>query len=147
MLDHGHPAASIRAVRNLVNTPARAEQALQQLAELLQAAEGQELAAAIQRVRRILPDSAAGDFDPALFDSPAEHALHSALSKVSQATGPDTDLRRFAAEAAALTGPINDFFDQVLVMADDPAIKANRLGLLASVYHQAETQLDWEQLP
>jgi hypothetical protein len=36
------------------------------------------------------------------------------LSKVSEATSPDTDLRRFAAEAAKLTGPINDFFDQVL---------------------------------
>jgi len=78
---------------------------------------------------------------------PAEHALRSALSKVSEATGPDTDLQRFAAEAAALTGPINDFFDQVLVMADDPAIRANRLGLLASVYRLAERYLDWEQLP
>jgi glycyl-tRNA synthetase len=147
MLDHGHPAASIRAVRNLVATPARAEQTLHQLAELLRTQEGQELAAAIQRVRRILPGAITGDFDPALFDSPAEHALQSALSKVSEATGPDTDLLRFAAEAAALTGPINDFFDQVLVMADDPAIKANRLGLLASVYRLAERHLDWEQLP
>jgi glycyl-tRNA synthetase len=146
MLDQGHPAASIRAVRNLVNTPARAEQTLQQLAELLQTPEGQELAAAIQRVRRILPDATTRDFDPALFDSPAEHALQSAFGKVSEATGPDTDLRRFAAVAAPLTGPINDFFDQVLVMADDPAIKANRLGLLASVYHLAERHLDWEQL-
>jgi glycyl-tRNA synthetase len=147
MLDHGHPAASIRAVRKLVNTPARAEQTLQQLAELLQTPEGQELVAAIQRVRRILPDVTTPGFDPALFDSPAEHALQSALSKVSEATGPDTDLQHFAAEASALTGPINDFFGQVLVMADDPAIKANRLGLLASVYHLAERYLDWEQLP
>jgi glycyl-tRNA synthetase len=147
MLDQGHPAASIRAVRNLVSTPARAEQTLHQLAELLLTPEGQELAAAIQRVRRILPDAATAGFDPALFDSPAEHALQSALGKVSEATGPDTGLRRFAAEAATLTGPINDFFDQVLVMAEDPAVKANRLGLLASVYHLAERQLDWEQLP
>jgi hypothetical protein len=66
---------------------------------------------------------------------------------VSEATGPGTDLRRFAAEAAALTGPINDFFDQVLVMADDPAVKASRLGLLATVYHLAGRYLDWEQLP
>jgi glycyl-tRNA synthetase len=147
MLDQGHPAASIRAVRKLVNTPARAEQTLQQLAELLQSPEGQELAAAIQRVRRILPDAATGDFDPALFDSPAEHALQSALGKVSETTGPDTDLQHFAAEAATLTGPINDFFDQVLVMADDPAIRANRLGLLASINRLAERHLDWPQLP
>jgi glycyl-tRNA synthetase len=147
MLDQGHPAASIRAVRSLVSTPARAEQTLHLLAGLLQTAEGQELAAAIQRVRRILPAGAAPEFDPAIFDSPAEHALQSALGKVSEATGPDTDLQSFAAEAAALTGPINDFFDQVLVMADDPAVKANRLGLLASVYRLAGRHLDWEQLP
>jgi glycyl-tRNA synthetase len=38
-----------------LNTPARAEQTLQQLAALLDAPEGQEVAAAIQRVRRIVP--------------------------------------------------------------------------------------------
>jgi hypothetical protein len=32
-------------------------------------------------------------------------------------------------------------------MAEDPAIKANRLGLLATVYHLAERYLDWGQLP
>ena len=147
MLDQDHPAASIRAVRSLVDTPARAEQTLQQLAGLLRTPEGQELAAAIQRVRRILPAVTSLSFDPTLFDSPAEHALQAALDKISEATGPDTDLRHFAAAASALTGPINDFFDQVLVMADDPAVKANRLGLLASVYHLAERYLDWEQLP
>ena len=147
MLDQGHPAASIRAVRSLVDTPARAEQTLQQLAGLLRTPEGQELAAAIQRVRRILPAVTSLSFDPTLFDSPAEHALQAALDKVSEATGPDTDLRHSATAASALTGPINDFFDQVLVMADDPAVKANRLGLLASVYRLAERYLDWEQLP
>ena len=147
MLGQGHPAASIRAVRSLVDTPARAEQTLQQLAGLLRTPEGQELAAAIQRVRRILPAGTSLGFDPALFDSPAEHALQAALDKVSEATGPDTALRHFATAAAALTGPINDFFDQVLVMTDDPAVKTNRLGLLTSVYRLAERYLDWRQLP
>jgi glycyl-tRNA synthetase len=147
MLDQGHSAASIRAIRPLVDTPARAEQTLHQLAGLLRTPEGQELAAAIQRVRRILPAVTSLSFDPALFDSPAEHALQAALDKVSEATGPDADLRHFATGASALTGPISDFFDQVLVMADDPAVKANRLGLLASVYRLAERYLDWEQLP
>ena len=146
MLDQDHPAASVRAVRPLLNTPARAEQALHQLATLLNVPEGQELVAAIQRVRRIVPPGTAPGFSPALFDSPAEHALQAALDKVGEAVGPDTSLRDFAAQATALTEPINAFFDQVLVMADDPAVKANRLGLLASVYHLAEHYLDWAQL-
>jgi glycyl-tRNA synthetase len=147
MLDQGHPAASIRAVRPLIATPARAEQALHDLAALLRTAEGQELVAGIQRVRRILPASTSLNFDPALFDSPAEYALQEAVIKVNEVTGPDTSLRDFAAQASTLTGPINDFFEQVHVMADDPAIKANRLGLLSSAYNLAERYLDWEQLP
>ena len=37
---------------------------------------------------------------------------------------------------AALKAPVDDFFDNVMVNADDPALKANRLGLLATL-HQA----------
>jgi hypothetical protein len=58
-----------------------------------------------------------------------------------------TELRHFVTGASALTGPINDFFGQVLVMTDDPAVKANRLGLLASVYGLAERYLDWDNCP
>jgi glycyl-tRNA synthetase len=147
MLDQGHPAASIRAVKPLVNTPARAEQALHQLTTLLHAPQGQELVAAVQRARRIVPAGTTPGFSPALFDSPAEHALQAALSKASDATDLGTTLQDFASQATTLIEPVNAFFDQVLVMADDPAVKANRLGLLASVYHLAEHYLDWAQLP
>jgi glycyl-tRNA synthetase beta chain len=37
---------------------------------------------------------------------------------------------------AALKAPVDDFFDNVMVNADDPALKANRQGLLATL-HQA----------
>jgi glycyl-tRNA synthetase len=147
MIDQGQPAASVRAVRPVVDTPARAEQALHDLAALLDTPDGQELVAAIQRVRRILPAGATPGCDPELFESPAEYTLLAALHKVSEAVRPDDSLRHFAAKATALTQPVDDFFDQVLVMADNPAIRANRLGLLASVYHLAEHYLDWEQLP
>jgi glycyl-tRNA synthetase len=151
MLDEGHPAASIRAVRPLVDRPAQAELTLRQLAGLLQTTDGQDLIAAIQRVRRILPAGVAAGlaagFDPALFDSPAEHALAAVHDKISAALVPSADLRNFATAGSALTGPVNDFFDQVMVMADDPVIRANRLGLLASVYELAGRFLDWEQLP
>ncbi len=32
-------------------------------------------------------------------------------------------------------------------MAGDPTVKANRLGLLASIYNLAARFLDWEELP
>ena len=41
---------------------------------------------------------------------------------------------------AALRTPVDAFFDSVMVNADDAALKANRLGLLASL-HQAMNQV------
>jgi glycyl-tRNA synthetase len=38
------------------------------------------------------------------------------------------------------------FFDDVLVMAEDTAVRANRLGLLAAVLDLAEGLLAWEEL-
>jgi len=41
---------------------------------------------------------------------------------------------------------VNRFFDDVLVMAEDPAVRANRLGLLAAIDALAGTVLSWELL-
>lgn len=60
--------------------------------------------------------------------------------------GGRVDLTSFLATAGRLTGPVNDFFDQVLVMADDPALRAARLGLLATIRDLGSSQLDWTRL-
>ena len=36
-------------------------------------------------------------------------------------------------EMAALRGPVDAFFDQVMVMAEDPALRNNRLALLSDI--------------
>lgn len=147
MTDEGHPAGSVRAVKPLAAAPARAEQALRDLSALLAGPAGREFAAAVQRVRRIVPEGTPARCDTSLFEDPAEQALHDTLAKLTETIAPDAGLADFAAAAAALTQSVSDFFDQVLVMADDPAIRANRLGLLASVYETAGRYLDWGQLP
>jgi glycyl-tRNA synthetase len=60
--------------------------------------------------------------------------------------GPPYLLAEFVDAAAALVGPINAFFDAVLVMAEDPAVRAARLGLLASIRDLAAPILDWDAL-
>ena len=50
------------------------------------------------------------------------------------------------ARARPLAGPINTFFDEILVMADDPALRAARLGLLAEIRDLAAPYLDWAAL-
>ncbi len=81
------------------------------------------------------------------------------LTGVDVAVGPDEpsrllagfagrpSLATFADVAAAMVGPINEFFDGVLVMAEDPDVRAARLGLLAAVRDLANGVLDWAALP
>ncbi|MFN2495613.1 MAG: hypothetical protein ABR608_06870, partial [Pseudonocardiaceae bacterium] len=61
-------------------------------------------------------------------------------------SGRRTDLGEFVDVAAALVGPIDGFFEDVLVMADDPEVRANRLGLLAAVRELGTGVLAWEEL-
>ena len=65
--------------------------------------------------------------DPALFEDEAERALSRAVRSAAEAVGDDeTRLRGLA----GLRGPVDRFFDDVLVMAEDPRIRGNRLALL-----------------
>jgi glycyl-tRNA synthetase len=63
----------------------------------------------------------------------------------SLGAGPHS-LADFVASATGLTAPINTFFDDILVMADDPSVRATRLGLLATIRDLAAPVLDWQAL-
>jgi glycyl-tRNA synthetase beta chain len=47
---------------------------------------------------------------------------------------------------AALRAPVDAFFDGVMVNADDPALKANRLGLLKSLHEAMNRVADLSRL-
>ncbi|MFJ9853877.1 glycine--tRNA ligase [Streptomyces sp. NPDC101150] len=146
LIDNGHPIAQVRAVLPHAGSPSQAERTLTQLDSLLETPAFAALVAAVQRVRRILPKDAAPSFDPALFTTAAEHELHTAVEKLRTALGDAPRLDRFAAESAGLVTAVNGFFDQVMVMAEDPAQRTNRLGLLAALHSQAEQVLAWDEL-
>jgi len=99
--------------------------------------ESASLAAANKRVSNILK-KADGEVieqvDAALLTDPAEKALHAALVDIERIARPAFDRRDFTASLqalAALKAPVDAFFDTVMVNADDPKIRVNRLGLLA----------------
>ena len=74
--------------------------------------------------------------DPALFTEEAEMALHARLLATRAAIGGVLREQGQSAAILALANlaePVNAFFDGVMVMAEDPAIRANRLGLLREV--------------
>jgi len=69
--------------------------------------------------------------------------LSAALSKVkpeAEAAFAKGDYTASLQSLAALRAPVDTFFNDVMVNAEDPALKANRLGLLATL-HQAMNQV------
>ena len=69
-------------------------------------------------------------------------ALHEAVTGFR----PEPGLIGFTTAAGPLVAAVNTFFEEVFVMADDPALRAARLGLLATVRDLGVGLLDWEQL-
>ncbi len=98
----------------------------------------QALAVAATRVRRILPDAPSdGKLPPVRpdrFQASAERTLHEALetgeAKV-RAYFAETNYRAGIGALADLRDAVDRFFDEVLVMAEDEALRENRLALLA----------------
>ena len=68
--------------------------------------------------------------DPDLFESDAERSLFDATSRLESQMGSYEDRLR---ALAGLRAPVGRFFDDVLVMAEEPSLRANRLGLMRRV--------------
>ena len=108
--------------------------------------EAASLAAANKRVGNILKkveDSVDAWVDTALLKETAEVALHAALVDVvpqADAAFVTGDYTESLQALAALRAPVDAFFDDVMVNAEDPALRANRLGLLAKL-HAAMNQV------
>ena len=145
LADAGHDHRYIDAVLPLADAPARADATLAELTTLAGDPTFVELATALGRVRRIVPADTGATYDPAALTEPAERALHEAVRSVAAKVETES-LSAFVPVAAELTAPINQFFDDVLVMAEDPAVRAARLGLLATIRDLAAPVLDWSAL-
>jgi glycyl-tRNA synthetase beta chain len=88
-------------------------------------------------------------YEPALLAHPSERALHVALLDVAGRASAATaalDYRAALAAMVELKEPVDRFFDGVLVMADDPAVRHNRLGLLRGVANLFRAIADFTKL-
>jgi glycyl-tRNA synthetase beta chain len=120
---------------------------LRAVAEFGRRAEAMSLAAANKRVGNILRKQAEEAdapaigriVDPARFETDAERELADALASAQRDSAAALDAGDYAAVLARLShlqAPVDAFFESVLVNADDPAVRANRLALL----NQLKTQ-------
>lgn len=138
--DQGIAADTIDAV--LSQKPGRpldADKRIRAVDAFRQLPEAEALAAANKRIGNILKkaaDTAPGEVDPSRLREAAEQALHQRL----QALEPEViaefdrgDYQQALARLASLREPVDAFFDQVMVMDEDPALRNNRLALLAAL--------------
>ncbi len=99
----------------------------------------EHLAAANKRVANILAKADDADGtppDPKLFVHEAESALRGAVVSVGEALAPlllKRDYQSALDQLAQLRGPVDTFFDGVMVNAEDPAERLNRLRLLGEL--------------
>ncbi len=144
-LDAGRPPGPVRAVLPRFSRPAAAERTLSWLVDHLQDPAFAEVARVLGRATRIVPPGTEPGWNPALPSDPAEDDLRVAITGLEEVAAGG-DLARFVEHAVSLIDPIDRFFDQVLVMAEDAGVRKNRLGLLAQIGDAAGCLLDWTQL-
>jgi glycyl-tRNA synthetase beta chain len=137
LLDEGITVEEVRAARG---SGTLEPVAVSELARALHAFAGPARDAARDaygRCVRIAGSTPTGSVDPALLTDPAERDLAAALDHP-----PET-----LEQAAELASAVNRFFDDVLVMAPDEAVRRNRLILVANVAAALRTLGDFGQLP
>ena len=114
--------------------------------------EASALAAANKRVGNILKKAEAAvqpQVNEALLAEQAEKDLYAALQVVAPKAQQQLAVGDYTASLqtlAALRAPVDAFFEHVMVNAEDPALRANRLGLLATLHEAMNRVADLARL-
>ncbi|MEL7137578.1 MAG: DALR anticodon-binding domain-containing protein, partial [Pseudomonadota bacterium] len=123
---------------------------------LLETEDGANLLAAYRRASNIVAAEAKKDGrafdeapDPAKAVEDAERSLFEALGAVEPRVAAALEAEDFGAAMAAmaaLRAPVDVFFDDVTVNADDPALRENRLRLLNALRALMRRAAAWEAI-
>ncbi|VVE33250.1 glycine--tRNA ligase subunit beta [Pandoraea pneumonica] len=114
--------------------------------------QAEALAAANKRIGNILKKTAPpadGIVQPSLLMEPAEKALAAALDKVTPLVQTSFEARQYEQALTALAqlrDAVDAFFNDVMVMADDEALRNNRLALLTHLHVQMNRVADLSKL-
>ncbi|MBK9052380.1 MAG: glycine--tRNA ligase subunit beta [Chloroflexi bacterium] len=144
--EKGYATTLVKAVlAELAHNPYKASLVAHDLTEAVQATDWDELLTAYARcvrITRTLPTHYA--LRTTDFTLPAEKALAEAYGQVAAAN--PTTIPAFLNALRQLTPAINAFFDGVLVMDEDQAVRENRLALLQHIAHLSHDLADFSQL-
>ncbi len=125
------------------------------LGAFLDAEDGKNLLAGTKRGANILAaeekkgTAVADSVDPALFELDAERNLFNTVTQSVSAATQAIENEDYAAAMSALATlrePVDSFFEAVLVNADDEAVRANRLALLAMIREATGAVADFSRI-
>ena len=151
--DLGHPSGEIAAVVELkppllANVPQR----LLAVSEFAAMPQAQALSAANKRIGNILRKAQtdlSGEPDESKFSDPAEKALAHTIGVMSTQVDAAVNVGQYTKAMTLLAqakDPVDTFFDEVMVMADDPAVRQNRLLLLNRLHTMMNQVADISRL-
>jgi glycyl-tRNA synthetase len=144
--DHRHDTVdAVLAAQG--SDPAGAYQAVKDLERWLAAPDWPEILHAFARCARITRGQAISSSpDPAMFVEPAETALFEALSEAQGGERSPGSIEDMLNAFHPMVPAITRFFDEVLVMAEDASIRANRLALVQQIVAMADGVCDFSRL-
>lgn len=113
-------------------------QRIDALTQFIGQADAANLFAANKRISNILKKAEINDLtvNPALFSENAEKALSNEVDNIKNTVNEaiqSADYSKALTTLSVLRQPLDTFFDEVMVMADDTAIKNNRISLLTGI--------------
>lgn len=95
-----------------------------------------DISTAFTRANNLGKNAAGTRVDPELFEDPVEHTLYQAFRQVREQVEAETGRHRYDSALTALADlrePVDRFFEGVLVMVEEAAVRENRLALLRLV--------------
>jgi glycyl-tRNA synthetase beta chain len=150
LTQRGYPADVVEAVLAArFDDPCDALARVEALAALKAQAGFEPLAVAFKRVGNIIKGGVDTPLRAALFEADCERALADATAQARGAVSKAVTGGDYAAALqaiAALRAPVDAFFDGVMVMAENPEVRGNRLALLTEVGRLFEGIADFAKI-
>jgi glycyl-tRNA synthetase len=148
LLDQGHRHDLVQAALLHADRPAHVRAALTDLTAAVGTARFGLVADALKRADRLVGDTDRGSLPPVSadrFEDPTEGVLLAELERVEAADAAGS-VAAYLAAAEPMATALNACLDTVMVMADDPDVRANRLALLTRVAASGATVVDWTKV-
>lgn len=137
LISQGIPAEAVEAVTSVTfDDPVDCKRRIKALMAISSQESFTILAGSFKRVINIIKDNGDTSVQPSLLTEPAEQKLHAAYLAVRAEATPlleASDYEKALAVILKMKEPVDNFFEEVMVMVEDENVRANRLNLLTAI--------------